>query len=47
MKQCPYCPCEFETEHDYELHMRAFGTNKEEHLRRFWEHGRVERGDSE
>ena len=47
MKQCPYCPCMFETEADYEAHMKAFGNNKEEHLRRFQTHLRVEREGSE
>lgn len=47
MKQCPYCPCVFETEADYEAHMKAFGTNKEEHLRRFQTHNYLERGSSE
>jgi uncharacterized C2H2 Zn-finger protein len=47
MKQCPFCPCVFETEADYEAHMKAFGTNEEEHLRRFQTHRRLERGSYE
>jgi len=47
MKQCPRCPCVFETEADYQAHMKAFGSDKEEHLRRFQTHLCAERGDSE
>lgn len=33
LRVCPFCQCTFETDHDYNLHMNAFGWNKEEHLR--------------
>jgi uncharacterized C2H2 Zn-finger protein len=32
LKVCPFCDCTFETDHDYTLHMNAFGWKKEEHL---------------
>lgn len=35
MKRCPFCPCEFETEEDYKLHMQAFGWLLEQHRDRF------------
>ena len=34
MKKCPFCACEFVTDHDLELHMKAFGNDREEHARR-------------
>lgn len=46
MKKCPYCPCEFETQADYEAHMKAFGSDEEEHLFRFRKHKQFEYGDS-
>lgn len=36
MKKCPFCSCTFETETDYNLHMNAFGWNKEEHLKKLY-----------
>jgi hypothetical protein len=42
MKKCPYCSCEFETQSDFEAHMKAFGSNREEHLFRFRRHMQVE-----
>jgi len=43
MKKCPFCPCYFETDSDYNKHMEAFGWKKEEHLRKFYEvHRRME-----
>jgi len=32
---CPYCPCVFCTDHDYHIHLEAFGYNPAEHLRKF------------
>ena len=34
VKKCPFCACEFVTDHDLELHMKAFGNDREEHARR-------------
>lgn len=35
--KCPYCPCMFGTEVDYQAHLREFSTNRVEHLRKFVE----------
>jgi uncharacterized C2H2 Zn-finger protein len=45
MKQCPFCPCQFETESDYNLHMETFGWNKEEHMYKFRNVHRQMEGD--
>ena len=31
--ECPYCICLFVSRFDLELHLKAFGTNKSEHVR--------------
>ena len=47
MKKCPCCSCEFETEADFEAHMKAFGSNEEEHVFRFRKYRQLEHGNSE
>ena len=31
--ECPYCICLFVSRFDLEFHLKAFGTNKSEHVR--------------
>ena len=33
--ECPYCPCHFFAQKDFERHMKAFGDDPAEHLLRF------------
>jgi len=35
--KCPYCPCMFGSEVDFQAHLRGFGINRVEHLRKFVE----------
>jgi len=30
--KCPFCPCWFVCEEDFEIHMKAFGRDKENHF---------------
>ena len=42
-KTCPFCPCRFSSETDFDKHMETFGWKQEEHLRKFYEvHRRLE-----
>jgi hypothetical protein len=36
MKKCPYCPCEFEANSDFQQHMETFGYDKEMHLTKYY-----------
>ena len=33
----PYCPCTFGTEVDFQAHLKGFGYDRDEHLRKFVE----------
>ena len=30
--ECPFCSCVFQTQHDLDLHLTTFGSNKDRHL---------------
>ncbi|HVP93194.1 MAG TPA: hypothetical protein VMS94_05585 [Acidobacteriota bacterium] len=48
MKQCPCCQCTFGSQEDLDLHMKEFGSNREEHCEKMHKvHGRMEHGSYE